>query len=143
MAFSRTDEGQSSAITCEGPASRDVFVDAAHGLFDVIADGSKIRGDERQEIVVQAEDMQRLFAAWLGELIERVAQTGMVYSDFEVFSIQKGGPKQYVLTGAVYGEVGDPKRHTIRPSVTLDQNHVAFSQSDTRSSGSFKVRWSD
>lgn len=139
MAFSRTDEGQSTVITCEGTLSRDVFIDAAHGLFDVIADGSKIRGDVRQEIVVQAEDMQHLLVAWLSELVDRVAQMRMVYSDFEVFSIQKGGPKQYVLTGAIYGEATDSKRHSIRAGVSLDQDHTAFTEKDAHSMCSFKL----
>lgn len=141
MAFSRSDEGQSTVITCEGSLSRDVFIDAAHGLFDVIADGSKIRGDERQEIVVQAEDMQHLLAAWLAELIDRATQMGMVYSDFEVFSIQKGGPKQYVLTGAIYGEAADSKRHMIRTGVSLDQDHIVFAEKDVHSVCSFRLHW--
>lgn len=141
MAFSRTDEAQFTAITCDGSLSRDVFIDAAHGLLDVIADGSKIRGNVRQEIVVQAEDMQHLLAAWLSELIDRVAQMGMVYSDFEVFSIQKGGPKQYILTGAIYGEMGDQKRHTIRAGVSLDQDHIVFTEKDAHVTCSFTLRW--
>lgn len=123
MPFTRTDDGATSSISSTGNTPADVFIDAAHGLFDVLADGSKIRGDSRQEIVIQAEDQQALFGAWLTELFSRVTLTGMLYSDFEVFSIQKAGAKQYVLTGAIYGEAIDAKRHTI-VSGTLDEKSV-------------------
>lgn len=110
MAFKRTDTNKESEILCDGATPQEVFVAAAHGLFDVIADDSKIRGDVRQELVIQAPDLKSLFKEWLKELISRVELTGMLYGDFEVFSIQKAGDS-LVLTGAVYGEPFDSSRH--------------------------------
>lgn len=139
MAFKRSDEGKTSTLVCEGKTLADVFISAAHGLFDVLAGSSKIRGDKRQEIVVQAENTVPLFTAWLTELRSRVTDMGMLYSDFEIFSIQKAGPKQYVLTGALYGEPIDNERHSIISGVTLDEKSVTCDEKAGRAVCSFAL----
>lgn len=116
MSFRRTDTNKESEIVCDGTTLPEIFIDAAHGLFDVLAHENKIRGDVRQEIVIQALDTKSLFREWLKELIARVEQMGMLYGDFEVFSIQKAGDA-FVLTGAVYGESIDPSRHHVQMAV--------------------------
>lgn len=138
MPYTRKDEGVKTIVSCEGNTLSEVFLSAAHGLFDVIANGSKVRGDTRQEIVVQAENTDALFREWLKELIGRVMLSNMLYSDFEVFSIQNAGPKQVVLTGAVYGEAYDDKRHTIAKGVSLDEKSAACSEKG-RASCSFTM----
>lgn len=130
MPYTRKDEGAKTIVSCEGETLAEVFLSAAHGLFDVLASGNKIRGDTRQEIVVQAENINALFREWLKELMARVALSGMLYSDFEVFSVQNAGPKQVVLTGAVYGEPFDDKRHTVAKDVSLDEKSVACSEKE-------------
>lgn len=130
MSYSREDAAGTSTLTCVGKTLADVCVDAAHGLFDVLADGSKIRGDVRQEIVIQAEDTDGLLHEWLKELISRVGQMSMVYSDFEVFSIQKAGAAQLLLTGAIYGEPIDKKRHRVAANRTLDEKSVACKEGE-------------
>ncbi len=119
MPFKRIDTQKESDISCDGATVQEVFIAAAHGLFDVIAHDNKIRGDVRQEIVIQAPDLKSLFREWLKELSLRVEQTSMLYGDFEVFSIQKAGDS-LVLTGAVYGEAIDPARHHISKAVVKE-----------------------
>ena len=123
MPYQKSESGNTVTLTCDGQTLAAAYIDAAHGLFDVLADGSKIRGDVRQEIVIQAADAHTLLAEWLKELLSRVAQTGMVYSDFEIFSIQKVGT-QHVLTGAIYGETADSSRHTLAQNVSLQEKSV-------------------
>lgn len=137
MAFIRKDEGKTSTLSCDGKTVEEIFVSAAHGLFDVVASGSKIRGDQRQEIVVQADGNTALFAAWIAELLSRITDLGMLYSDFEVFSIQKAGSKQYVLTGALYGEPQDNERHTIVPVHPFDPKSAVCKESTSGMSCSF------
>lgn len=124
MAFTRKDEGTKTVITCEGASEKEAFIDAGHAVFDVIAHNNKIRGDVRQEIVIQADDMNGLFKEWLKELMVRVTDMGMLYADFDVFSIQKVGSKSMVLTGALLGESIDEKRHTVQTSAKLDESHA-------------------
>ncbi len=128
MAFTRKDEGNKTLITCEGATEKEVFIDAGHALFDVIAHNNKIRGDVRQEIVIQAADMNGLFQEWLKELMVRVTDMGMLYADFDVFSIQKISSKSMVLTGAVFGESIDEKRHTVTPAPKLDESHATCNE---------------
>lgn len=130
MSYSREDADGASTLTCTGKTLADVCVDAAHGLFEALADGSKIRGDVRQEIVIQAEDTIGLLREWLKELIARVGQMSMVYSDFEVFSIQKAGAKQLLLTGALYGEPIDKERHTVAMNRALDEKSIACKEGE-------------
>ena len=128
MAFTRKDEGARTVITCEGATEKEVFIDAGHAVFDVIAHNNKIRGDVRQEIVIQADDMNGLFKEWLKELMVRVTDMGMLYADFDVFSIQKVGSKSMVLTGALFGESIDEKRHTVQTSAKLDESHATCNE---------------
>ena len=124
MPFARKDEKDKTIITCEGDSVNDAFIDAGHVLFEVIAHNNKIRGDVRQEIVVQADAMEGLFRGWVQELMSRVSDMGMVYADFEVFSVQKVGAHSMVLTGAVYGEAIDERRHSINTKTKLDEVHA-------------------
>lgn len=128
MPYTRKDEGAKTIVSCSGETLAEVFLAAAHGLFDVLSSGSKVRGDTRQEIVVQAENTDALFREWLKEFMARVTLSGMLYSDFEVFSIQNAGPKQVVLTGAVYGEAYDEKRHMVTKDVSLDEKSIVCSE---------------
>lgn len=137
MPFTRTDEGANIVITCTGGMLAECFLSAAHGLFDVLADGSKIRGEVRQEIVIQAETIDSLFREWLKELIARVQQTSMLYSDFEIFSIQRANAKQYVLTGAIYGETYDEGRHTRGQKISLDEKSAICKEGSGKSECSF------
>lgn len=131
MPYTRKNEGEKTIISCSGETLSEVFLAAAHGLFDVLVGGSKIRGDTRQEIVVQAENTDSLFREWLKELMARVTLSGMLYSDFEVFSVQKVGAKQVVLTGAVYGELYDEARHTVSKAVSLDEKSAECDEKGT------------
>ena len=136
MPFQRKDDGSKVTMTCEGASEKDVFIDAGHALFDVIAKDNKIRGDVRQEIVLQAEDMSALFKAWLKELMSRVTDMGMLYADFDVFSIQKVGTSS-VLTGALYGESQDQERHTVNTSARLNETKVTCNKKTGAVSCSF------
>lgn len=140
MPYTRKDEGTKTIVSCEGETLAEVFLSAAHGLFDVLSGGSKIRGDTRQEIVVQAESTGALFREWLKELMARVTLSGMLYSDFEVFSIQQASAKQVVLTGAVYGEQYDVERHTVAKGVSLDEKSAACSEKGKTSCSFTMVR---
>ncbi|MEK7122807.1 MAG: archease, partial [Patescibacteria group bacterium] len=76
---------------------------------------------------VQADDSNGLMREWLRELFARYSETGMLYSDFEVFSIQKAG-NQMLLTGTVYGETIDKERHTVNVGVTLNEKSVSCAE---------------
>ncbi|MBI4599378.1 archease [Candidatus Uhrbacteria bacterium] len=125
MPFTRNDEDKKTLFTCQGASEKDVFIDAGHALFDGLAHNNKIRGDVRQEIVIQADDLNALFVGWLKELMSRFTDMGMLYADFDVFSIQNVGAKNMVLTGAVYGEQIDTQRHTVDNAARLDEAHAA------------------
>jgi len=137
MPYTRKDEGGKTVLTCEGASEKDVFIDAGHALFDVIAQNNKIRGDVRQEIVVEGEDLSSLFRGWLKELLSRVADTAMLYADFEVFSIQKVSSNHFVLTGALYGEAIDPARHIVNGNAKLNEVAVTCNEKTGRVSCTF------
>jgi len=137
MPFTRIDTNNKAEISCNGATPQEVFIAAAHGLFDVLAHDNKIRGDVRQEIVIQAPDLKSLFREWLAELVSRVEQMGMLYGDFEVFSIQKAG-NALVLTGAVYGEPIDSVRHHLQKA-TLQEDAALCSERGGKATCQFQV----
>ncbi len=136
MPYTQKMNGNKAVIECQNKTLAELFIDAGHALFEYIADGSKIKGDTRQEIVLQADSVKELFVQWIQELMARVEQMGMLYADFEVFSIQQAG-KDMVLTGAVYGEPIDTERHHLTTHANLDAKSVACKEQKDLATCSF------
>lgn len=112
MAYTLHEEKGDILVTSDGLKERDVFVDAARGLFSTQYDFEKIRGrDERVKVVVEGKDMNDLLRAWLIELAERQILHSLVYGNFTIVSIQKLSPTQYLLTGSAHGEPYDSAKH--------------------------------
>ncbi len=112
MAYTLREEKGEILVTSDGVKDRDVFLDAARGLFSTQYDFEKIRGrDERVKIVVEGKDMSDLLRAWLTELAERQTLHSLVYGSFTIVSIQKVGSSGYLLTGSAHGEPYATTKH--------------------------------
>ncbi len=117
MPYRTSEEGNETTLLAEGTSYSQVFQDGAAGLFSLMFDIEKVRGDKRVDIVVDAKNIDALFTAWLKGLLERKDINQMVFSEFSVATIQKVSDTQYLLTAAAYGEDYDPAKHTIKKQV--------------------------
>lgn len=86
-------------IKVYGKTVEDVFIHAAQGMFEVIAESRRRKPKERLEISVQADNYDELLRQWLQELLYQFSITGIVGSEF---SIQ--GLSQTALKATVRGD---------------------------------------
>lgn len=111
MPFQTNEEKGVTRLSSTGKDYRQVFSDGARGLFHLLYDIDRIRDEERVEFAVQAEGIEELYQGWLGQLLERSEHEKIVFGDFSVLSVQKAGPKQFVLMGSASGERYDDQKH--------------------------------
>lgn len=104
MPYTLNESGKTITLSATGRRMTNAFADAARGLFHCLSNTDVIRGDTRVEFALQAENMPALFQSWLEDLVARSRDSGMIFGEFSVLSIQKVSGKQYVLMGSAYGE---------------------------------------
>ena len=71
-------------IIAYGSDTREVFANAAVGLFSLMAELGNIREDIQQELVLSADDEEGLLVEWLNELIYIFDVEHIIFSRFEI-----------------------------------------------------------
>ncbi len=67
-----------------GKDLKELFANAAYGMFDVIADLEGIRRSIEEVIEAEGETREELLVAWLDELLYRFYTKEIIYSRFEI-----------------------------------------------------------
>jgi SHS2 domain-containing protein len=93
-------------IEAHGRTLEEAFVNAAKGMFSVIAEGSNIGTREKRHIELPIDsDEEQLLVDWLSELLYINDVEGLVFDDFAVKIEDKS------LVADVYGEKYDISKH--------------------------------
>lgn len=71
-------------IKVKGDSPQDVFIDAARGMFDIIADTRRIKPKEQIEITQEAQGYDELLRGWLSELLYQFSVSGIVFNEFSI-----------------------------------------------------------
>ena len=101
-------------IEAYGKTLKEVFENAAFGMFNVICQIDKIKPEKKVEIEVRADNIEELMIAWLQELIAEVDINYMFFSKFDVIEISDTH-----LKARVFGEEANPKKgETVVKAVT-------------------------
>lgn len=112
MAYTLRESGEIILIHADGDNEKEAFQDGGRALFEIMAkDMEKLRGDERVKIVVDAPSLGALFGAWITELASHSKDNNILFLECSIATIQKVSNKEYLLTGAAYGELFDESRH--------------------------------
>ena len=82
--FETFDHTADVGLIARGATLEDVFVNAARGLFHIIAGDARIEPTRRLEVEVTAPDREALLVAWLNELIFHFETTHLVFAAFEI-----------------------------------------------------------
>ena len=114
-------------IQAWGKDLSELFVNAAEGMFNLIADISKVKPAEKIEISLESSDENELLRNWLAELLYYRNNKNMLLCKFKVHKITG---KSIVSTAE--GELIDEKRHTLLREVKA----VTFHQLDIKKEGS-------
>ena len=82
--FEIIDHTADIGIVAYGADIKQVFANAALGLFSLMADLDECKGDIQRELQLSAEDMEVLLVAWLNELIYIFDVEHIIFKRFEV-----------------------------------------------------------
>ncbi len=115
MAYEILEHTADAGVRGIGDTLEEAFREAARGTFSLMVDLERVEPRQEVELEVQADSLEGLLVAFLGELLARRDIEGLVFSDFHV-KIEKGDGG-WRLTGVAYGEPLDPARH--RPGVEV------------------------
>ncbi len=108
VGFELVDHTADIGVRLWGPTAEEVFEQAALALFSLVCDPLHI--DERTgvDVVLEAEAMDLLLAAWLNELLYIFEARGLVLTQFDILELG-----ERTLRARVTGEPIDPDRHIV------------------------------
>ncbi len=115
MAYEILEHTADAGVRGIGDTLEEAFCEAARATFSLMVDLERVEPRQEVELEVQADSLEGLLVAFLGELLAKRDIEGLVFSDFQV-KIEKGDG-DWRLTGKAWGEPLDPARH--RPGVEV------------------------
>ncbi len=115
MPFELLDHEADVGVRGIGRTLEEAFTEGARGMFALMVELDRVELLAQVEIGCQADSVETLFVAWLGELLLQRDITGMAFSKFQV-QIQKEDAGLR-LRGRAWGEPLDPERHEAKVEV--------------------------
>jgi SHS2 domain-containing protein len=99
-----------------GKTVEEAFGNGAKALFSLMIDLRRVKAEKTFEIHCQALDRETLFVEWLNELLAQSGIHRVVFSHFEVTSIQQRN-NHYFIKASVKGDAFDSIEHKPRIEV--------------------------
>ena len=116
--FEIIDHTADVGLIAYGSTRKEVFINAAIGMFSLITDLEKVIDSRQQEIIAEADDHEELLATWLNELLYLFDAENFVFCQFEITRLNHDR-----LTAIAHGERIDLSRHELRTSVKAVTYH--------------------
>jgi len=109
------------AVEVVGGSLEEVFADAGRALISRMTDIQAVNSEKRWEIELSKGSLLELFYAWLSELVYIKDTENVLFSDFEIQSIDADSPS--TLRAEAVGEAIDHSRHDIAVDVKAVTMH--------------------
>jgi SHS2 domain-containing protein len=124
--FETIDVTSDAGIRAFGSDLKELFVNAAMGMYELITDVSGIGETKAVDIAVTGDTIEGLLVSWLNELIFMFDAYGflgkkIVFEELVAAETEGGGP--FRLRASVAGEDFDPERHERRLLVKAATYH--------------------
>ncbi|MEM1586760.1 MAG: archease [Candidatus Bathyarchaeia archaeon] len=97
-------------IAAYGRSLKEAFENAALAMFETMTDTADVKREREDFIEVEGEDKESLLYNWLENLLVKFEVENMLYSDFNILSIERNNGKLN-LKAKIYGEPFNPDRH--------------------------------
>ena len=117
--FEVLDHTADIGIVAYGADIKDLFINAAVGLFSLIAKLDDIKEDVQQELELSAEDKEVLLIEWLNELIYILEVEHIIFSRFEIQEISGNR-----LRAKCFGEKIKPGQHKLKREIKAATYHM-------------------
>jgi SHS2 domain-containing protein len=101
-----------------GKDLKQLFTNAAVGMFGILADLKNVRAKEQLAIKVEAPNTEELFLSWLGELLYQYNSKGIIFKEFSIETLS-----EKAVSAKVVGEKVDLKRHRLKTEIKAVTYH--------------------
>jgi SHS2 domain-containing protein len=119
-------------IIAYGADIKQVFANAALGLFNLMADLDNLKEDVKREIELSAEDVEVLLVEWLNELIYISEVEHIIFKRFEINELSNTQ-----LKATCFGEKIKPGQHRLKREIKAATYHMLRLNKED---GSYKVQ---
>ena len=106
-------------LVAYGADMKQVFANAARGLFSLITELDAVSEKKKRDIQVSAPDREALLVNWLNELIYLFEAKGILFNRFEITNITDGE-----LKAIAYGEKINLAKHELKTQVKAATYHL-------------------
>lgn len=105
-------------LTIYGKDIKELFSNAAYGMFNIITDLDKITKQTAIEITLKANNLEELLVVWLNELLYHYSTARVIFNKFDIQEIDKNH-----LISSVYGEKIDSSKCEINTEIKAVTYH--------------------
>jgi len=109
-------------VAAYGKDLAEAFESAAVAMFDVMTEVEKVKAKVEDHVEVEAEDEYALLYSWLEDLLVKSDINEMLYSKFEISSINKT-LEGFRLKAKIWGEKFNPEKHSQKVGVKAVTYH--------------------
>jgi SHS2 domain-containing protein len=130
--FEVIDHTADIGIVAHGGDIKQVFANAALGLFNLMADLDDFKEDLQRELELSAEDVEILLVEWLNELIYIFDVEHIIFKRFEIEELTSAR-----IRARCFGQKMKPGQHKLKREVKAATYHMLqISKED----GSYRVQ---
>lgn len=115
LRFEELEHTADLALKVHGHSLKEVFINAAYGLFSMMADLEKVSPSISREVHLEAPDRESLLVGWLNELLYLHEVEEEVYSRFDIVTLS---PTQ--LSAVVWGTKMTASKLTVKAATFHD-----------------------
>lgn len=108
-----------TGIRAFGGDLKEVFANAALGMFSIMVDPASVSAEKEEKIEVEADGLDELLVEWLNELLYISEVNHMLFSQFTVDKISETS-----LKAKAYGESINEGKHELRSDVKAVTFHM-------------------
>ena len=130
--FEIIDHTADIGIIAYGADIKQVFANAALGLFNLMADLGNLKEDTKRQIELSAEDVEVLLVEWLNELIYISDVEHIIFKRFEINELSSTQ-----LRATCFGEKIKPGQHRLKREIKAATYHMLRLNKEN---GSYKVQ---
>ncbi|MEA3560596.1 MAG: archease [Candidatus Omnitrophota bacterium] len=99
-------------IRAYGKDLKELFVNAACGMFAILTDSKNVRAKKQIEIKLHAPDIEELFLLWLSELLYQFNGKKLIFKEFFIEELS-----ERALFARARGERLDLKKHRLKTEI--------------------------
>jgi len=117
--FEVVDHTADVGLIAYGSTIEEVFINAAYGMFSLIADLDQVEERLERRIETEAPDQEELLVTWLNELLYFFDAESLLFKRFEISRLD-----QNWLEARAFGEKVDLGRHKLKTAVKAATYHM-------------------